>query len=134
MRYLFLAEFQDGQRIAQTSEDKSITNVGSAFSDVLAYGQPLAFFSLIGEGKVWSLNFRTLTFSIDGHQFQTHDTTLYPLTEVKVEYARVMEQDIQVDAKSGLGKAIGGRCVGFKLGWSGKDRFGREVKHLVYIP
>lgn len=135
MKYLFLAEYQDGHRIAQTSEDHrpSAVDGPSRFTEVLNYGQPLQSFTLVGEGSVWSLDFRTLTFTVDERSFQLHNTSIYPLSDVRVEYARVMEQDIEVTVATGKGRSVGGRYISTYFGWSGKDRFGNPVKHLIYI-
>lgn len=70
LKYLFVAQFNDGTFIYQTPEDKSELETGrSQFYDVLQKEKDIVAFSLFGDGHQYTVNIETGHFEIDGIPF-----------------------------------------------------------------
>lgn len=68
LKYLFVAQFDDGRVINQTPEDKSIIDPEkrSQFYDVLQHPAKLEYFTLVGDGNVIKVDLRSGIFYVNG--------------------------------------------------------------------
>ncbi|HEX8196353.1 MAG TPA: hypothetical protein VF571_09210 [Pyrinomonadaceae bacterium] len=68
MKYLFTAQFNDGEEYRQTTEDKSLTTEGkSAFYDIK--DRDIKTFKLEGDGHTYLVDLTDGHFEIDGVPF-----------------------------------------------------------------
>lgn len=101
LRWLFVAEFDDGNSIEQTYEDKSLTRTdgtGSAFTDVLEYEKTsrLKAFHLAStdDKQIATVDLTTGAFIVNNTPFHAHDQNFDPTKyELRLIYFRETRYD-----------------------------------------
>lgn len=123
LKYLFIAEFLDGSKYSQNQEDISVLNpLKSCYFDVLdgLKTQPLKKFSLVGDGKTYSVDL------INGH-FEYEGETIIPksdLFDFNLIYFR---------RKVVLFNAEGETPPVFHFGWEATDSQNQKVRKILEI-
>lgn len=131
-KYLFEATFEDGHRINQTEDDRSVRHVEgaehnpSAFTDVLEYSNksPLEIFALVGRDRqVFAVSLKTGEFFVNGTTFML-DQPLEELTDRKIIYHRTGRMD-----------TAGGEpyIYAYNFGYEGLNDKGKRVKKVITI-
>lgn len=104
LRWLFLAEYADGSKIEQTQEDKCLTRTdgtGSAFTDVLAKGDPISFSLINGNDEEFvTVDLLTGAFIVNGTPLIAHEQNLDPSKhKLRLVYFRETRVDQNVSEK-----------------------------------
>lgn len=116
LKYLFVAEFEDGSKIEQTSADVSaIDKTKSAYFDVLQHPSKLIAFTL-KKGLFYSLrlDLKTGIFTQNGVTFQLEDN---PMRPDELLFYRQHQHDLNMNSKTETDH----RTVYF-LGYKRKDK------------
>ena len=139
LRYLFIAEFDDGTQIAQTPEDKSEHREDkSAFWDVqyqqgdFAEQQPeqvkkLIRFHLTDRNNWYTVDLRDGLFEINGLPFAAHDQLFTPNQPLTLIYFRETKSDLH-----GSGE-VNQYVNRYFLGWWCLDGEGNKLKQTIAI-
>ena len=75
LKYLFIAQYNDGTEFRQNENDvSSQDSKRSAFFDIIQ--EKLVRFSLVGDGRVFSVDLTDGHFEINGIPFRMHDESI----------------------------------------------------------
>lgn len=115
LKYLFTAEYKDGSVFHQNAEDVSgIDPKRSAFYDVKK--EDLIRFSLIGDGKIYSVNLEDGGFEINRNKFFLHlDDELNAQTKELV-FFRKHKHDFNINLQELS------HTINYILGWTAGDK------------
>jgi hypothetical protein len=111
LKYLFAAEYKDGSVFHQNAEDVSgIDPKRSAFYDVQQ--DNLVTFSLIGDGKIHSVNLEDGGFEINGNKFFLHLDDELNNEKKELIFFRRHKHDFNIDMQEI------GHTVSYIIGWT----------------
>lgn len=115
LKYLFAADYTDGTTFYQNAEDVSgIDPKRSAFYDVRH--EDLVRFSLIGDGKVYSVDLFTGEFEINGNKFILHGDDVVEEHKKEVLFFRKHRHDFNINMEEMDHR------VTYILGWSANNK------------
>lgn len=135
LQYLFEATFEDGHRIDQPADDRSIHHDEtleknpSAFTDVLEYSKksPLEIFAIVGQDRqVFAVSLKTGEFFVNGTTFML-DQPLEELTDRKIIYHRTMRMGL---SDAGNGEPY---TYAYNIGYEGLTPTGKRVKKVITV-
>lgn len=130
LRFLFVAEFDDGSQFAQTHEDVSQLDPGkSAFFDVLEFGKTkqLVRFHLTDKLNWYTVDLRDGLFEVNGMAFAAHDQNFAPILPLTLIYFR------ETHARK-LSDGTTDQYVNrYFLGWWCLDEHGNKVQQTIAI-
>jgi hypothetical protein len=135
LQWLFTAYFQDGSEIAQTPEDRSVTNHGTAFTDVLRKEQdsPLIRFELVHvDGQqVAYVDLRNGYFVVNGTPIIIHDQFFEAdKHDLRLIYFRETRIVTNLDED---GKTVNSHFVNrYFFGWQ-TTVDGKNIKHTLAV-
>lgn len=123
LKYLFTAEYSDGTKYVQNTEDKSIKEPEkrSCFFDV--DHSKLVRFTLKGEGHEYAVDLKDGHFEINGVPFFAHEEEM--VSDIQLIFWRKHKHHIQVGGTTGAderekGSKEIGHEVSYLMGWQGK--------------
>lgn len=99
LKYLFVAEFEDGSKIEQTGADVSATDkTKSTYFDVVNHPSKLKTFTL-KKGLLWSLSLdmKTGIFTQNGTKLQIEDN---PLKPDEIVFYRQHQHDMNMNTRT----------------------------------
>lgn len=134
LKYLWIAEFDDGKHINQPEDDRyskfnpEADYNPSAFRDILDYEKisPLRFFTLrssIFHDKIYGVDLKTGEFLIEGAMIKL-ERPLEELRDRQLIYFRTMRANM-VTHEQGV--------YAYNFGYKGKDKDGKVVEKVITI-
>lgn len=132
LKFLFTAHFDDGTVIQQTQEDKSLTEDGSRFTDVLAYSKksPIIGFELCDEiGVRAAVDLVSGLFEINGVVFLARDPTNRDPgkdEQLRLIYYRQVTQSLHSDSSTSTD-------IAFHIGYQYNDVDGKNVQQCIVL-
>ncbi len=141
LKYLFTAQFNDGQIIKQDQEDVSKFNpLKSKFFDVLNDTRKLEKFWLLEKKrfhviesepqKKYLVDLTDGHFEINGVPFFLHEQTVdetKTLSNFRLIYFRRVQQSLNIDSGKAATKVM------FVIGWQANLPDGKNVQKIMYI-
>lgn len=124
MKYLFTAQFNDGEKYRQTDDDQSLSDKGkSAFYDI--QDKNIKTFKLEGAGHTYLVDLTDGHFEIDGVQFGVGEPilTAEPLRLIYFRRNYIHH----------AGTEILGAEQDFFIGWQTNDENGKNIKRMIQI-
>lgn len=128
LKYLFIAEYSDGQVFKQHDQDISYKDPKrSSFYDIDHHR--LATFCLVNPETqdVYGVSLIDGHFEINGHSFFLHNRDM-ELTNVRVIFFRRHLHSFNQDTHEEIS-----HTVSFHFGWQANDKEGKNVQHTVEI-
>lgn len=134
LKYVFTAQFNDGEILEQAQEDVSRTNPKkSAFFDVLNDTRKVERFWIAGHGKRYLVDLTDGHFEVNGDSFFIHEQTVdesKKLSNFRLIYFRRNQVSLNIEN----GEATdGGQIVIFALGWQANYSDGSNEKAVIYV-
>lgn len=128
LKYLFTAEFNNGELFDQNLEDVSLIDpTKSAFYDVLQREKELVRFHLFDEenNKLFTVDLRDGSFSANGAVFNMHDHLDNLTNEFRlIFFRRVRRHFSQTFTEMGVDTT-------YRLGWQCLDKDGKNVQRVM---
>lgn len=129
LKYLFIAEYEDGSTHEQTPEDKSKIEPDkrSEYFDVLQSGKKVIRFSLVGDGNRLTVDLLDGTFTLNGVRFLAESIKLPIKPEFELLFYRQHTHDFNAQYQGEVQKSIKetDHFVEYFIGWkcniSGKE-------------
>ena len=123
LKYLFEVDYKDKTTFYQNAGDISLTDsTRSAFFDVKP--DEVAFFSLRGEGRLYSVDLKTGEFAVNGNWFRMHEE---PFKDFRLIFYRRHLHEINRE----VGEETGHRVI-YLLGWQTTHE-GKNHQRIMYI-
>lgn len=130
LHYLFVAEFGDGEQIAQTQADRSLRLEGkSAFMDVLEKSKtvPLLRFHLTDNTNWYTVDLTDGKFEINGFPFDAHPQMLQLIGPLTLVYYCETRAERYSDNR------IVQYINRYFIGWWFRDADGKKVEQTIAI-
>jgi hypothetical protein len=141
LQYLFVAEFEDGEQIAQTAEDQSMTDPSkSAFYDVLQKSKEVAVTRFhLTNGHIWyTVDLRDGSFEANGLSFEAFDPYNNPYIRLNGPLRLIYFPNtdlVKVIDQNSLDKVTDFRhsMVRYFIGWQFTDKNGKNYQQTIAI-
>ena len=128
LKWLFIAEYDDGSQYHQTPVDAAVgSKPGSAFTDVDV--ARVVKFGLTSDEETWAVDLKDGSFWHDGKKFHIFDPDVV-LSDRELIYWRRVYRSLGVTPDTMLD-------LGFRMryyfGWKAKDKDGNIIERTLWI-